>query len=252
MTPFFVRQSKRGSTNKPPFQACFAAKQESVGRALENRLALTAIATPPLVSARAIVEVNPSSVPPIAMVAFDPQLALPNLVVPGPVQVVSPAYRVSGSFSELEQVTLPGATGTSAGTTVSRLQSPIICKLKSRRRLRRPQRRAVVPLSSAPSIRTAPFRPATRCGDRCRCSCPFPRESPLSPACNRRSLQLTNPSRRRIRRMRRGQLRPVSRRSVPAVQANRSASPRRRQRTTVSTVRWSITSPAKFQCRRSL
>ncbi len=122
MTPFFVRQSKRPRQTSRSFKRASRRSRRLSVEALENRLALTAIATPPLVFApRAIVEVNPNPVPPIAMVAFDPQLALPKLVVPGPVQVVSPAYRVSGSFSELEQITLrdSGATGTPAGTTVS-------------------------------------------------------------------------------------------------------------------------------------
>jgi hypothetical protein len=122
MTLFFVRQSKRHQQTSRRFKLASRRSRRLSVEALEHRLALTAIATPPLVFApRAIIEVNPSPVPPTAMVAFDPQLALPNLVVPGPVQVVNPAYRVSGSFSELEQVTLPdsGATGTPAGTTVS-------------------------------------------------------------------------------------------------------------------------------------
>lgn len=118
MTNILSRISaRRRLTDRFPHAA--RRRKRLVIESLEHRLALSA--SPPLYFApRAIVEVNPGPVPPVALVAFDPQPVLHNLVPPGPVQIVGPRYSVVGSFSDIQQITRgPSSTAGAVNTTVS-------------------------------------------------------------------------------------------------------------------------------------
>ena len=114
MAPFSVHSLSRPQKAARHANAVWRRHKRLAIETLENRLALSATAAavgPLLFSPRAIVEANPGAVPPVAVVAFDPQPLLANLIATGAASLTaSGTFPLEGTLSETVKIG-PASTG---------------------------------------------------------------------------------------------------------------------------------------------